>query len=166
MWDRIPNRRKSEYKETAEAFYRSDEWREIRYRAFKYYGNKCACCGRGPEDGVILNVDHIIPLSMNWSTRLDINNLQILCQTCNLGKTNVDSVNWRDGSYVPICKSVPLISPIPVLKKGKSKFISSDDSFIKSWVNNFWLCLKDTRAITKEQAVDLVKYVLQQYKRK
>jgi len=151
-------------KEMAIDFYKSDEWKDLRYRAFKFYGNKCACCGRGPEDGVILNVDHIIPLSMNWNKRLDINNLQILCRDCNLGKSNTDSVNWKDGNYVPICKSVPLVESVSVIKRGRNRYLYTDDSFIRGWVNNYWLGLDNTETITKEQAIDLVKYILCQQK--
>lgn len=155
---------KVDYKEMALNFYKSEEWRKLRYRALKYYGNKCSCCGKGPEDGVVIDVDHIVPLSLNWNKRLDIGNLQILCKTCNLGKGNVDSVNWREGNYMPICKTVSCISSVPKTKRGKNRYPYTDDSFIRSWVNNFWLGLDKAETMTKEQAINLVKYILQQQK--
>lgn len=45
---------------------------------------KCRLCGRGPEDGVKLHVDHITPFSKGGKT--EFGNLQTLCQDCNLGK--------------------------------------------------------------------------------
>ena len=51
---------------------------------------KCLSCGRSAkEDGVLLEVDHIIPRSKGGSD--DMNNLQTLCKKCNIGKSNKDS---------------------------------------------------------------------------
>jgi hypothetical protein len=51
---------------------------------------KCLSCGRSAqEDGVVLEVDHIIPRSKGGSD--DISNLQTLCKKCNVGKSNKDA---------------------------------------------------------------------------
>jgi len=51
---------------------------------------KCLSCGRSArEDGVLLEVDHIIPRSKGGSD--DMSNLQTLCKKCNIGKSNRDS---------------------------------------------------------------------------
>jgi len=51
---------------------------------------KCLSCGRSSkEDGVLLEVDHIIPRSKGGSD--DMSNLQTLCKKCNIGKSNRDS---------------------------------------------------------------------------
>jgi hypothetical protein len=51
---------------------------------------KCLSCGRSSrEDGVLLEVDHIIPRSKGGSD--DMINLQTLCKKCNIGKSNKDS---------------------------------------------------------------------------
>ena len=47
----------------------------------------CKLCGRRPPM-VVLNVDHIIPLTVDWSRRMDPSNLQVLCEDCNQGKSN------------------------------------------------------------------------------
>ena len=44
---------------------------------------------------VELHVDHIKPRSKHPELELDINNLQILCKDCNLGKSNTDSIDYR-----------------------------------------------------------------------
>lgn len=93
---------KLSYQARAKAFYKSREWKELRYRALKYYGARCCVCGRSAKDGVVLHVDHIIPLSKNWDKRLVLSNLQIMCEDCNIGKSNTDTINWRKTLPEPI----------------------------------------------------------------
>ena len=76
-------------------FYASDAWREVRYRALKLHGAKCQCCGASRVDGKVMHVDHIKPRSKFPKLELDINNLQILCEDCNLGKGARDQTDWR-----------------------------------------------------------------------
>jgi 5-methylcytosine-specific restriction endonuclease McrA len=78
----------------SEDWYLSDAWKKLRYQAIVKYGNRCKCCGRGPKDGVSIHVDHIRPKSLWPSLALNIDNLQILCSDCNLGKGNKDRINW------------------------------------------------------------------------
>lgn len=49
----------------------------------------CRKCGRSPakDQSVILHVDHIIPWSKDGETVID--NLETLCERCNLGKSNL-----------------------------------------------------------------------------
>lgn len=85
---------KEEYIIKANEFYKSRDWRKVRYEVLREQKGRCQCCGRSAKDGVILHVDHIIPLSKDWSKRLDKNNLQVLCEDCNEGKSNTDSIRW------------------------------------------------------------------------
>lgn len=48
----------------------------------------------GQKKGFI-HVDHIKPRSIFPSLELDISNLQILCEACNLGKGAWDQTDWR-----------------------------------------------------------------------
>ena len=48
---------------------------------------RCRMCGATPDHGATLHVDHIFPVSRGGTTTPD--NLQTLCQDCNLGKGNV-----------------------------------------------------------------------------
>ena len=77
------------------SFYLSREWRSLRVEALVKYGRKCCLCGRSPKEGVILHVDHIKPRSKYPKLELDIENLQILCEDCNLGKSNKYEEKWR-----------------------------------------------------------------------
>lgn len=77
-------------------FYTSREWRQIRYEAIKLHHGVCMCCGRSPsEHGVVLHVDHIQPKSLRPDLALRLDNLQVLCEDCNLGKSNHDSIEWE-----------------------------------------------------------------------
>ncbi len=63
--------------------------------AFQRYGNKCCVCGRGANDGMVMHVDHIKPRSLYPHLALDIANLQIMCNECNVSKGNRDEVEWQ-----------------------------------------------------------------------
>lgn len=80
---------------TRKDFYDSRAWKILRYQAFEKYGNRCQCCGATVEDGVSLHADHIKPKSTNPELALDINNIQILCLDCNVGKINQWDTDWR-----------------------------------------------------------------------
>lgn len=87
--------KREEYRQKENEFYRSAEWRFLRYQVLKENGGHCCLCGRSAKHGVVLHVDHIIPLSKDWSKRLDKDNLQVLCEDCNIGKSNKDMIDWR-----------------------------------------------------------------------
>jgi len=82
-------------RENAIKLYKSEEWRSLRYEVLKEQGGVCQLCGRSKKHGVVLHVDHIKPLSKNWELRLTKSNLQVLCEDCNLGKSNKDCIDWR-----------------------------------------------------------------------
>ncbi|RTR31133.1 HNH endonuclease [Robertmurraya yapensis] len=52
----------------------------------------CKLCGRTPNDGVKIHVDHVIPFSLGGATILE--NLQALCEECNIGKSNKSSKKY------------------------------------------------------------------------
>ncbi|MDO6719561.1 HNH endonuclease signature motif containing protein [Psychrosphaera sp. 1_MG-2023] len=76
-------------------FYRTAKWLRLRTAAFEQFGNKCACCGATPDTGAVLHVDHIKPRSKYPHLALELDNLQILCEACNMGKLNVSETQWR-----------------------------------------------------------------------
>lgn len=58
----------------------------LRFEVFQRDNFTCQACGRTPKDGVPLEVDHIVPRSLGGSNAID--NLQVLCKQCNIGKKN------------------------------------------------------------------------------
>lgn len=69
-----------------------------RYAVLERAGFKCQCCGTKPlkDNDVVLHIDHIIPHSLGGND--DVNNLQVLCDKCNLSKQNRfvvnHNINW------------------------------------------------------------------------
>lgn len=60
----------------------------LRYEVLRDSGGHCCLCGRGPRQGVALEVDHIIPRSIRPDLSRQKENLQVLCERCNAGKGN------------------------------------------------------------------------------
>lgn len=79
-----------------DSFYTTVRWVELRYEVLKRDGRQCRVCGNGPKDGAKIHVDHIKPRSKFPELQFDINNLQVLCRDCNIGKNNKDEIDWRD----------------------------------------------------------------------
>ena len=80
-------------------FYMTDVWRKLRYRVIRKYKGICMACGSSyKEHGVRIHVDHIKPRSRYPELALDFNNLQVLCENCNLGKGVTDETDWRPNS--------------------------------------------------------------------
>jgi hypothetical protein len=65
-------------------FYSSTDWNEIRLHAFDSYEHKCVLCGATSN----LAVDHIKPRSKHPELALSVENIQILCFSCNSKKGN------------------------------------------------------------------------------
>jgi len=78
-------------------FYQSRQWRQLRYKALKRDGARCVLCGRTRAHGVTIHVDHIEPRSKRPDLELVLSNLQVMCEDCNRGKSNLDNTDWRYG---------------------------------------------------------------------
>lgn len=91
--DIIPTKKLN--KHTSNKFYKSRVWRELRYKALAKSNGKCCLCNRSAKDDVILHVDHIKPISKFPKLKLALDNLQVLCEDCNIGKSNKDYTDWR-----------------------------------------------------------------------
>ena len=89
------------YARRARRFRASAAWHRTRVNALadnrRVHGgrNRCELCGS--HDGP-WHADHIVPVSKDWSKRLDPNNIQILCRDCNYGKSNLHNTDWRKDS--------------------------------------------------------------------
>ena len=78
-------------------FYSSWEWKRVRYEALKIHGRRCQCCGWQPGDTPHghLVVDHIKPRRRFPALELSVDNLQVLCNDCNMGKGAVHQDDYR-----------------------------------------------------------------------
>ncbi len=58
----------------------------IRYQVLRRDRFRCVACGRSPATDVacVLHVDHVLAFARGGKTSID--NLQVLCESCNLGK--------------------------------------------------------------------------------
>ncbi len=69
-------------------FYNSDAWKQKRERALrrdKYQCVECKRYGRRNADGLPVTADlvhHVVPVEVDWSKKLELNNLQSLCRAC------------------------------------------------------------------------------------
>ncbi len=92
--------RKPDLPDTSDAFYRSYRWRKLRVATLeanrlRYGMLACECCGM--VDVASFHVDHIYPRSSHPELALDPDNLQVLCDHCNIGKGTSFTTNWRGG---------------------------------------------------------------------
>lgn len=58
----------------------------LRVTILRRDGSRCKMCGASAAAGATLHIDHITPVSLGGRTVPE--NLQTLCQSCNLGKSN------------------------------------------------------------------------------
>ena len=58
----------------------------LRMTILRRDGSRCKMCGASAATGATLHIDHITPVSLGGRTVPE--NLQVLCQSCNLGKSN------------------------------------------------------------------------------
>ena len=68
-------------------FYNTTAWRKLSQQVLKNNPVCVACL----SNGIIRKadvVDHIIPIRVDWTKRLDADNLQPLCNSCHRRKTN------------------------------------------------------------------------------
>ena len=66
-----------------------------RYQALRLANGCCQLCGAGAKDGVTLCADHIKPVSKYPELEGDPENIQVLCNQCNVGKSNEFEDDWR-----------------------------------------------------------------------
>jgi len=67
-------------------FYLTREWRSLRFRVLREDGAICRLCNQSPQTGHVMHVDHIKPRAAYPELELTRENMQVLCEDCNLGK--------------------------------------------------------------------------------
>lgn len=74
----------------ARAFYHSKEWERVRLAVLSRDNFLCQECLKNKRITRAVIADHIVPLLVAWDKRLDMSNLQSLCQACHNRKTAED----------------------------------------------------------------------------
>jgi hypothetical protein len=77
--------------QTEDHFYSSKSWLTLRDKVLQHYDYFCMKCGSGKE----IRVDHIKPRSLFPELELSFDNMQVLCNTCNLHKSNKYFTDYR-----------------------------------------------------------------------
>lgn len=72
------------------AFYNSGAWRKLRNMVKIRDAGLCQMCLVDKKIVAGVEVDHIIPIKVDWSLRLTESNLQLLCRSCHNKKTATD----------------------------------------------------------------------------
>lgn len=76
--------------EREQAFYKSGDW--IKTRNHKRSINPlCEHCLKEGKVTPMNDVDHVIPVKVDWSLRLTLSNLQSLCRSCHVKKTKEEN---------------------------------------------------------------------------
>jgi len=78
-------------KRYGDSFYSSWEWKKARFETLSRYGAVCMLCNSTER----ICVDHIKPRKKFPELELDLDNLQVLCNDCNMGKSNDDYTDFR-----------------------------------------------------------------------
>lgn len=77
-------------------FYKSNTWRRLRFEILEANERdnegRCALCKRNDRP---MEVDHVVPRSIDKKKELDKKNLQVLCEDCNRGKSNRSVTDFR-----------------------------------------------------------------------
>jgi 5-methylcytosine-specific restriction endonuclease McrA len=73
-------------------FFMSKRWKNLRQVVINNYGKRCMRCGvlGGP-----CHIDHIFPRSRYPNLEFDFDNLQVLCNDCNMKKSNKFYCDFR-----------------------------------------------------------------------
>lgn len=74
-------------------YLKSEKFKEIRKIVFERDGNRCCGCGRGVEDGAVLNCHHRSYVHLFHEEENGYQDLRTLCQTCHRAIHRVPS-NW------------------------------------------------------------------------
>lgn len=83
--------------EKSKSFYNSRDWKRVRKAVLVRDNYLCQYCLRDKKISKADVVDHVIPLLIDWSLRLDESNLNCLCHTCHNSKTQRDERNYGKG---------------------------------------------------------------------
>ena len=152
-------------------FYDRQDWKRLRYEIVRKKGGSCQACGATKQSGAVIQVDQIKPISKYPELALTESNLQVLCRSCNLGKSahHEDSFEENKDKSVQLIdigpNEVALIFYIILSDRGLAekydmarliKTIFGDD-FLKKCMHQFLIKGIDrTKAHVLRDCIDLV----------
>lgn len=84
MPELLPKREGCKKKQYGERRTYPHRFYKLRFKILERDNFKCVYCGNGPEEGMKLHIDHLIPYSKGGKTELQ--NLVTACHVCNIGK--------------------------------------------------------------------------------
>lgn len=119
----------------------------LRYNVLSRDNFRCVICGKSRKDGIVLEVDHIIPVSKGGRTELD--NLQTLCERCNRGKR--DEMPTNIPSYSPPTQPVSALISKPTISQERTTVNSS--AYYNSPTTNTSLTSKMSKAEAKQLCI-------------
>ena len=70
------------YHERYQQFYNSREWRDLRNYKFAMADGLCELCRKNGKVKAAREIHHIVPIEIDYSKRLDYDNLIALCSDC------------------------------------------------------------------------------------
>lgn len=74
--------------------------KRLRFKVFNRDGFQCKYCGKTPDDDVMLEIDHINPVSKGGGN--DYDNLITSCFDCNRGKADDELVSSPDNNLITL----------------------------------------------------------------
>lgn len=80
---------------TSTSFYHSKEWKSLAQLARQRDNNLCIMCYANKIIRKADVVDHIVPVKVDWSLRLSLDNLQCLCHAHHNSKTAEDRKMYK-----------------------------------------------------------------------
>jgi 5-methylcytosine-specific restriction protein A len=80
--------------ERSTAFYHSREWQMVRAVAWSRDNGLCQDCLEMKIIKVGDVVDHIVPIRVDWSLKLELSNLRVLCHACHNAKSAEDKKKY------------------------------------------------------------------------
>lgn len=94
-------------------------WKFLRQKVLEIQGDRCLCCGKRAES---MHIDHIKPKSRYPHLEYMIDNLQVLCPSCNKKKSSVGETDYRKSNHL-----ITLLREVKFNKLLQRKYIYNID---------------------------------------
>jgi biotin operon repressor len=117
---------------------------KLRYQVLSRDESKCQRCGRTPDDGVKLHVDHKVPV--DWGGSNDLDNLWTLCDDCNGGKKNFFSDDDSEKMKRILKSDSGYQRLVNLFEENPNTFISSSKISVVAGIQDWPRTIRDIRA--------------------